>query len=166
MKKKYFAIGLAGIILIIIVVAIIIIILQCQISSTMKMFGDELPLIDYVIGKKYIKKEEGKDLNENSYVILFYDPKFFTNDESEYFDSILRVYYDFQELNDDDFEEGIKYVGPSNDHEKMWIITVYHDTEEAYVKYTKCYNTLLDYEQLITDYSNYEFPEVESYEDF
>ena len=96
-----------------------------------------------------------------TYVILYYDPNDINNIDTSVFEATIREFYDFQEVDDDDFEAGTKYVGPSNDYEKMWIITVYHDAEEAYVKYTKCNNTLLDYENLRTDYTNYEFPETE-----
>lgn len=133
MKKRF--IILYGII--VLSVIILIITLNTRVSSTINISGETLPIIDEIIGKRHIKKEEGKDDENNPYIVLYYDIKDIDEDDITAYESMLYQDWDFKEIDDDFFDEGKTYIGLLKEKDQKWKISIFYLAEEVFIKYTK-----------------------------
>lgn len=119
---------------------------EYKVADSLKIDNEVFPVLlsDY----KPINKSNGYDENGNKYTILNYNPDEISEMDLYDFADIMINYANYFEFENDNDNNETVLIARAKDPENILVISMYHNEEKAYIKYTICKASSMDLTKL------------------
>lgn len=117
-----------------------------RIADSLNIDNEVFPVLisDY----KPINEWSGNDENGNKCTILNYNPYEISEMDMGDFADVIINYSDYFELENDSNDNETVLIARAKDPENILVISMYHNEEKAYIKYTICKASSMDLTKL------------------